>query len=398
MNKTLLTTLTLGILFSGVSVFADNDDIKIPSSPSFSRVSTVTEKEETLNSSRYQKVQSRASILVKERINSLNANMKVITADTSLTLDQKTALYTIINTNIAGLTALKMSIASSTDATSTKNLTNSIFTNFRIYGVIIPQIRIEKRIYDLQNHSVKLSDTFIKVQAKIDEYKGRGVDVTIWQKNLDDSKILVANDMYTLANLFTKVSALKPSDYGTTSKSSIEQANSTLKSVLKDFNTIKKNLHKPSNLAFYSKKENVENKKEKKEEKSDDNENAWDDKKYKKENNVSQSVLSGTSWAWVSSVVNGVSANAPIGGKFVLTFGKDNRVHSTTDCNGVGGNYTPGASSSMTFGAFMSTMMFCDGSREAEYSSQLTKTSSYMVTGTTLVLTNSSGSMTFERK
>lgn len=372
MKKTLLTTLALSALFSGVLVFAENDVI-IPNPPSLTTVTPGIEREETGHFLRHSKIQSHAETLIKERINSLNANLKVIAADKSLTAEQKASLSTVITTNITGLTALRSSIASSTNATTTKNLTSSIITNFRIYGVVIPQIRIEKRIYDLQNHSVKLSDTFLKVQAKIDEYKGKGKDVTVWQKSLDDAKVLVANDMNILANLFGKVSVLKPSDYGTTSKSVFESTNTSLKTVLKDFNTIKKNLHKPGTLSDSS-------------------------KKVKGDGKDKYSPLFGTSWVWVSSTASGSTSAAPTGGKFVLSFGEDNRVNSTTDCNGMGGNYTLGASNSMSFGPFMSTKMFCEGSRESEYSSSLMKTSSYKVEGTNLILVNASGTMIFSKK
>ena len=370
MKKTLFTTLMLGIAFSSASVFADSD-VVIPSSPSVTSVSPVTEKEEKITHGRHGKTQSRGSNLITERINSLNANVKVITADKTLTTEQKVALTAIATTNITGLTVLQASIASSTDATSTRALISSVFTNFRIYGIVIPQIRLEKRIYDLQNHSQKLSDTFLKVQTKIDEAKGKGKDVTVWQKSLDDAKMLVANDMNTLATLFTKISALKPADYGTSSKATIEQANTTLKSVLKDFNTIRKNLHRPAMLSS---------------------------RKIAGSGTTEASPLFGTSWTWVSSSVAGVTTTAPSGGKFVLSFGENNRVNSTTDCNGVGGNYTASASGVMSFGPFMSTRMYCEGSREGVYSQALSKTSAYKVDGSNLVLTNASGTMLFVKK
>lgn len=370
MKKIFLTTCMLSTVFSGISVFADSD-VVIPTSPSLSTVLSVTEKEERSFSSGHIKVQSQGSSLITERINSLNQTAKIITADRTLTVEQKTALNAIITTNITGLTALRVSIASSTDATSTKALMSSIFTTFRIYGIVIPQIRLEKRIYDLQNHSQKLSDIFLKVQTKIEESKEKGKDTTVWQKNLDDAKILVANDMNTLANLFTKVSTLKPIDYGTSSKAIIDQANISLKSILKDFNSIKKNLHRPAMLHS---------------------------RKIVGKGTTEASPLFGTSWTWVSSSVNGVITSAPVGGKFVLSFGEDNRVHSTTDCNGVGGSYTVNTSGTMSFGPFMSTLMFCEGSHEVQYSQALTKTSAYKVEGSNLTLTNASGTMTFVKK
>ncbi len=389
MKKTLLETLILGIALSGISVFAENDVI-IPSSPALSTVSHKYENEETMLPLRLSRMQVRGDNLIKERINSLTSNMQAITGDKSLQAEQKAALNLIIMTNITGLTALNVSIASSTTATSTKALISSIFTNFRIYGIVIPQVRIEKRIYDLQNHSIKLSDTFLKVQAKIDEAKGKGKDVTVWQKSLDDAKVLVAIDMNTLANLLTKIQALKPSDYGTTSKAIIESANSDLKSVLKDFNSVKKNLHRPNGLSNLSGKKD----KDQKDEEHERKENEKYDKKY----TLIHSPLYKTSWVWTSSILGGVATSAPAGEKFVLTFGENNRANSTTDCNGVGGSYVVGTGTLLSFGPFMSTMMYCEGSRENEYNQSLARTSSYVLSGTNLTLINASGTMMFMKK
>lgn len=254
MKKTIISTVFASLLLSGASVFADtraNDDVRIPFAPEINMVSSVNEPRENLANKSLERMKARGMQLIKERVNALTSNKTAITQNKSLTTEQKTALSAIIDTNVTGLTALKVTIASSTDATSTKALVDSVFTNFRIYGIVIPQVRLERRIYDLQNHSVKLSDTFLKVQAKIDEYKGKGRDVTVWQKSLDDAKVKVALDMNILATSLTKVAALKPSDYGTSSKMVIDAVNTDLKNVAKDFNSIAKTLHKPAVLKNY---------------------------------------------------------------------------------------------------------------------------------------------------
>lgn len=247
MKKTIISTLVLGIALSVTSVFAEsnNDDVRIPTTPDVTYVNASSERAEEVRTTSLSRMKSRGMQLIDERIKALEGNKFLITTNSKLTTEQKAALSTILTNNVNGLTVLRGTIASSTDATSTKALVRSIYVDFRIYAVILPQVRLEKRIYDLQNHSVKLSDTFIKTQAKIDEQKAKGKDVTEWQKTLDDAKVLVANDMHTLAGLFTTVSALKPSDYGTTSKMVIESTNASLKSVAKDFNSIGKTLHRP---------------------------------------------------------------------------------------------------------------------------------------------------------
>lgn len=220
-------------------------DVRIPGAPDISRVSPTKERSEGLyfTSSRY--MQSRASQMIRERVYSLNANIGAINGSKTLTTEQKTGLTSILSTNVIALNALSATIATSTDATTTKALIQSITTNFRIYGVIIPKVRLEKRIYDLQNHAQKLSDLFIQVQTKINEAKAQGKDVTVWQKNLEDVKIRTATDLGLLASAFTKVQSLVPSDYEATSTLIIEQTNATLKTVATDFNYISRNLHRP---------------------------------------------------------------------------------------------------------------------------------------------------------
>ncbi len=249
MKKLLIPTMILGAVVSASSVFAEPyDDVRLPAAPGVESVSAVSEKPEKLFTNSLARIKMRGQQLIKERINSLNTNKTVIESSKTLTTEQKATLTALIASNVTGLSTLSAQIASSTDATSTKALVSSVFTNFRIYGVVIPQVRLEKRIFDLQNHTTKLSDTFLKVQAKIDEYKGKGKDTTVWQKSLDDAKVMVALDMNTLAGLSTKVMALKPADYGTSSKMIIDSVNVDIKSVAKDFNTISKNLHRPKVL------------------------------------------------------------------------------------------------------------------------------------------------------
>ena len=253
MKKTFITALTLGVALSGISVFAETASsadvmVTVPTAPSVSVVASVTERQETILSNTLSRIKARGAELIKQRIAALTSTGEVFSRSKTLTTDQKASLATIINTNITNLTALGVSIQAGTDATTTKPLVASIFTVYRIYGVVIPQVHLEKRVYDLQNYTTKLADTFIKIQAKITAAKTNGKDVTAWQKGLDEAKALVAKDMVTLSSTLAKVSALKPSDYGTTSKVVIEQANVDIKSISKDFNTITKKVRRPDVL------------------------------------------------------------------------------------------------------------------------------------------------------
>lgn len=82
--------------------------------------------------------------------------------------------------------------------------------------------------------------------------------------------------------------------------------------------------------------------------------------------------LVGTTWVWKQLIIGGdgvVAPNAPE--KFTITFGADGSVSGTTDCNGFGGTYTLGSDGIISFGSFMSTLMYCEGSQESQFTSEL---------------------------
>lgn len=249
MKKILLTVLMSSALATNYVLAESGDSVHVPSSPYFSTVYSVMEnKEEVRVSGNQTKGKYRANSLIEERIKALSSNVSAIADNKKLTTEQKSLLTTQLTTSSANLTALKNSIASSTDATSTKLLIDSIFKDFRIYGIVIPKVRIESRIYQLKNHTETLSQTFSKIQTKIDESEAQGRDVSLWQKGLDDAKVLVAGEMFKLDDLLKKTATLTPQSYGTTSKEVIDSVNRDLKLISKELNTVVGKVRKPYNL------------------------------------------------------------------------------------------------------------------------------------------------------
>lgn len=277
MKKVIVSTVLLGLTVSVSSVFAEDavptlyavptvtsasvavtsapspavtstSDVTVPITPSITSVSPVIEKSEVIKTTSLARVKVRGDQLIKERVKSLNENAQIIAASKTLSSEQKAVFAAFFSSKVADLNALNTKIQAGTEASSTKVLVSSIFTDFRIYGVLLPQLRIQKRIYDLQNHSAKLSETFAKVQIRIDEFKAKGKDVTVWQKNLDDAKTLVATDTAKLPVLLVKINDVKPSDYGTTSKTVIESVNKDVRSIAKDFQSINGKVKRPEFL------------------------------------------------------------------------------------------------------------------------------------------------------
>lgn len=247
MKKTILSTVMLGIALGATSAFAQGvADVTIPTTPVVTSVLPVVETTETLRARTLTQLKARGAALIKQRVDSLNSNAVAIANTKGLTAEQKAAFATFISGKVTELNTLNTKIQAGVDASSTKQLVSSVFTDFRIYAIVIPQIRLEKRIYELQVHATKLGDTFTKIQTAINTAKTNGKDVTVWQKSLDDAKTLVASDTAKLPSLLLQISALKPSDYGTTSKATIEAVNLGVKGVARDFESIRLKVKRPA--------------------------------------------------------------------------------------------------------------------------------------------------------
>lgn len=112
-------------------------------------------------------------------------------------------------------------------------------------------------------------------------------------------------------------------------------------------------------------------------------------------------LLKGTTWIWEKTIMRDGSANMPKKPDvFTITFGTDDRISGKTDCNGFGGTYKLGSDGVLTFGPFMSTLMYCEGSQEREFTGNLAGVNRYTeVDGKlTLLMAEGAGTMTFRKK
>lgn len=97
----------------------------------------------------------------------------------------------------------------------------------------------------------------------------------------------------------------------------------------------------------------------------------------------SPNTLAGTSWFWVTT--EGVGTT-PTPETFVLRFDPNGQeVSSKTDCNSMSGGVVIDGEM-ISFGPMMTTLMYCEGSLEGEYGTQLGQVASYVREGNTLRL------------
>lgn len=114
-------------------------------------------------------------------------------------------------------------------------------------------------------------------------------------------------------------------------------------------------------------------------------------------------VFAGPTWVWVETQMNdGKVVRPQKPGLYTIRFNSaEGKLEGKTDCNGFGGSYTAGAVNTLSFGSFMSTLMFCEGSQEAEFSKMVIESDRYTFTPAgdlVLMLKFDSGSVIFKKK
>jgi heat shock protein HslJ len=84
-------------------------------------------------------------------------------------------------------------------------------------------------------------------------------------------------------------------------------------------------------------------------------------------------------WSWVNAKYNDGKEVKPKTNRFTLTFKDDKTFSATTDCNGIGGEYVV-KGNKISFSKMISTMMYCDGSQESDFSKLLTDSDNFLFT------------------
>jgi len=110
--------------------------------------------------------------------------------------------------------------------------------------------------------------------------------------------------------------------------------------------------------------------------------------------------LLGTEWGWSrTEYMNGSKTEAPAG-KFVITFGADKTLSSTTDCNSLHSKFILD-DEILSIGPIASTKMACSGETlEAQYTQELSRATSHVIKGNELRINlyKDTGTMVFFRR
>ena len=110
--------------------------------------------------------------------------------------------------------------------------------------------------------------------------------------------------------------------------------------------------------------------------------------------------LLGTEWSWVKTTYLTGADTVPVAGKFVITFGNDKMLNSTTDCNSLFSKFIVD-DEILSIGPIGATKMACSGETlEAKYTQELGRATSHVIKGDELRINlyKDTGTMIFVRK
>lgn len=167
------------------------------------------------NQTKLNDLKTRGSAEITRRLATLDKMSAVINGSSKLSSADKTSLISQVNSEISGLTALKTKLNADTDLTTALADVQSIYSEYRVYALLVPKIYLLNTSDNELTNDDKLTTLAGKLQTRITAAQTAGKDVTSLQSSLSDmnAKISAAQGLANAVN--SKVEPLQPSDYNT---------------------------------------------------------------------------------------------------------------------------------------------------------------------------------------
>jgi hypothetical protein len=167
----------------------------------------------TAQTKQLQLIISRGNNEITRRLTTLNKLSSKISSDTKLSASDKSNLTDEVNTEIGDLTSLKTTLDGETLVANAKTDAQSIFTEYRVYALVMPKIYLVKTADAQQITETKLTTLAGKIQNDITADQKAGKDVSSLQTTLNDMTAKVQAAQSISSNIESSVVNLQPSDY-----------------------------------------------------------------------------------------------------------------------------------------------------------------------------------------
>ncbi|HWA52372.1 MAG TPA: hypothetical protein VG895_04955 [Patescibacteria group bacterium] len=196
----------------------------------------------TATNNRITIVKQKADAEIERRLTSLTNAISLVNGFKKLNDSQKTNFVTSINTQISDLNNLKTKIDADTDMQTLRADQKSIFDEYRIYMLYLPQTRIlsaaerESETIDLMNQvSTKIAGRIngnANLQNTLNDANTKLTDATTQETNATNLVINLAPDQGNTATSASNTAALK------SARADLQTALKDLQTAKTDFQTI----------------------------------------------------------------------------------------------------------------------------------------------------------------
>jgi hypothetical protein len=183
------------------------------------RIENQASKSANKSANELQNIISKADTLIVNRLDSLNTLLNRVQNDTRLTASEKSSQTAEIQQDVSSLTALKAKIDADTDVATARTDAKSIITNYYIYAVFEPKVRLLITLNNLLTTTGYIQALVPQLQNLINTLKAQGKDTSQIQPLLDDISsqlqtinTTLATDITTVQNISTTTKR-NPSDF-----------------------------------------------------------------------------------------------------------------------------------------------------------------------------------------
>jgi len=197
----------------------------------------------TANQAVVTRLKSKGDAEINRRLTSLDTLTNLINSATKLSASDKSSLASQVSDETSGLHTLKTKLDSDTDITTTRTDIQAIFSDYRVYALILPKVRILVADDHIAVTSVRLSDLVTKLNDKITA-KASSMSTASLEGQLAQMQTDIANANNLYTSIHDATINLQPSDYNTDhtiligKRDQLNQAATDLRDALADAKSI----------------------------------------------------------------------------------------------------------------------------------------------------------------
>lgn len=194
------------------------------------------------------RIQTRAGVMIDQRITALNALLARVSANTRIIDSDKAAFSTDIQTTINNLQSLKAKIQADTDAATALTDAKSIVSSYHVYAIYEPKIRLLVVVDNLQSVTNRLTQLMPQLTNLTSSSSAANVQTALTDMNtkLSDMTTKLANDKTTLNSVSVTEDIATAEKTFASIRQDLATVRADLAAIRSDLATLKKglNLHK----------------------------------------------------------------------------------------------------------------------------------------------------------